>query len=136
MVFCCKKSSELMWKNNFYCSTPLWWYFLSRLWFEIKNRTGVILTSMEPNIFRMVFSIKNKKNYDVLSLLYLWWAKKPVLSMKYWHGWLLLKMAFSAFSVITSHVNNSWREQVVWPTKGTGGLQHHNFFYFWWKTAS
>ena len=23
------------------------------------------------------------KKYDVVSLLYLWWAKKPVLSMKY-----------------------------------------------------
>ena len=31
------------------------------------------------------------------------------------------------FSVITSHVNISWREQVVWPTKGTGGLQHYKF---------
>ena len=28
------------------------------------------------------------------------------------------------FSVITSHVNISWREWVVWPTKGKGGLQH------------
>jgi hypothetical protein len=34
------------------------------------------------------------------------------------------------FSVITSRVNISWREQVVWPTKGTGGLQHHKFLVF------
>jgi len=27
-------------------------------------------------------------------------------------------------SVITSHVTISCRERVVWPTKGTGGLQH------------
>ena len=26
---------------------------------------------------------QKSKNYDVLSLLYLWWAKKPVLSMNY-----------------------------------------------------
>jgi hypothetical protein len=35
-----------------------------------------------------------------------------------------------AFSVITSHVNISWRERVVWPTKGTGGIQHHRFLIF------
>ena len=33
-------------------------------------------------------------------------------------------------SLITSHVNISWREQVVWPTKGTGALQHHKFLIF------
>ena len=43
---------------------------------------------------------------------------------------LQLKTHEKAFSVITSHVNISWREQVVWPTKGTGGLQHHNFLIF------
>ena len=26
---------------------------------------------------------QKSKNYDVVSLLYLWWAEKPVLSMKY-----------------------------------------------------
>jgi hypothetical protein len=35
-----------------------------------------------------------------------------------------------AFSVITSRVNISWRGRVFWPTKGTGGLQHHEFFIF------
>ena len=35
-----------------------------------------------------------------------------------------------AFSVITSRVNISCKGQVVWPTKGTGGLKHHNFFDF------
>ena len=35
----------------------------------------------------MLFSIKNQK------LLYLWLTKQPVLSMKYGHGWLLLKVA-------------------------------------------
>ena len=34
------------------------------------------------------------------------------------------------FSVITSLVNISWREQVFWPTKGTRGLQHHKFLIF------
>jgi hypothetical protein len=33
------------------------------------------------------------------------------------------------FSVITSRVNISWRGQVFWPTKGTGGLQHHIFLF-------
>ena len=36
-----------------------------------EQKSGVILTSTEPNIFRMLFSIKKK------SLLYLWLAKKP-----------------------------------------------------------
>jgi hypothetical protein len=31
---------------------------------------------------------------------------------------------------MTSRVNISWREQVFWPTKGTGGLQHHIFLIF------
>ena len=35
-----------------------------------------------------------------------------------------------AFSVITSHINISWREQVFCPTKGTGGLQYHKFSIF------
>ena len=65
----------------------------------------MILTSMEPNIFRMLFSIKNKNKYDAVSLLFLWWAKKPVLSMKCRHGWLLLKTPLE-------------------------GLQHHIFFIF------
>ena len=43
---------------------------------------------------------------------------------------LQLKTHEKAFSVITSHVNISWRERVVWPTKGTGGLQHHKFLIF------
>ena len=60
--------------------------------------------------------------YDVLSLLYLWLAKQPILYMKYGHGWLLLKTPENAFSVINSLVNISCREWVVWPTKGTEGL--------------
>ena len=28
---------------------------------------------------------------------------------------------------MTNVVNISWREQVFWPTKCTGGLQHHKF---------
>jgi hypothetical protein len=35
-----------------------------------------------------------------------------------------------AFSVINSHVNISWRQRVVLSTKGTGGIQHHEFFIF------
>ena len=36
-------------------------------------------------------------------------------------------MTENDFSVIT---NISCREWVFWPTKGTGGLQHHIFFIF------
>ena len=43
---------------------------------------------------------------------------------------LLLKTPENAFSVLTSRVNISCRGRVVWPTKGTGGLKHHNFFIF------
>ena len=38
--------------------------------------------------------------------------------------------ALKGFSVINSHVNISRGGQVFWPTKGTGGLQHHNFLIF------
>ena len=50
--------------------------------------------------------------------------------MKYWHSWLLLKMPEKAFSVIISCVNIPCTEQVYSPTKGTGGLQHHDFLIF------
>ena len=40
------------------------------------------------------------------------------------------KDLWKGFSVITSCVNNSWREQVFWPTKGTEGLQYHKFSIF------
>ena len=33
-------------------------------------------------------------------------------------------------SVITSHVHISWRERVVWSTKGTGVLQNQKFLIF------
>ena len=33
-------------------------------------------------------------------------------------------------SVIISHVNISWREQIVWSTKGTGVLQNQKFLIF------
>ena len=39
-------------------------------------------------------------------------------------------MPENPFSVITSRVNISCRGRVVWPTKGTGGLKHHNFLIF------
>jgi hypothetical protein len=39
-------------------------------------------------------------------------------------------MLKTPFSVITIRVNISWRERFVWPTEGTGGLQHHNFLSF------
>ena len=77
-----------------------------------------------------VFHQKSKKCV-IISLLYLWLAKKPVLYMKYWQGWLLLIMAFS---VITCQ----------YFMERTGCLAHQRyrrlttsqFFYFWWKTAS
>ena len=36
----------------------------------------------------------------------------------------------NAFSVITNRVNISCRGQVFWPTKITGGLEHHTFLIF------
>ena len=50
--------------------------------------------------------------------------------MNYLHGWLLLKTPLEGISVITSRVNISCRGQVVWPTKGTGGLKHNKFLIF------
>ena len=41
-----------------------------------------------------------------------------------------LKIHLQGFSVITSRVNISCRGRVFWPTKGTGGLQHHKFLIF------
>ena len=34
------------------------------------------------------------------------------------------------FSVVTSRVNISHGDQVFWPTKGSGGLKHHEFLIF------
>ena len=42
----------------------------------------------------LVFHQKSKI-YDVVCLMFLWWVKKPVLSMNCWHGWLLLKTTSS-----------------------------------------
>ena len=70
---------------------------------------------------------QESKICNVVSLLYLWLPKKPVLYMKYWQGWFLLE---NNFSVITSRVNISCRARVFWPAKGTGGLQHHKFSIF------
>ena len=37
--------------------------------FVVEQKSGVILTSTEPNFFTMLFSIKNQTNtYDVVSL--------------------------------------------------------------------
>ena len=48
--------------------------------------------------------------------------------MKYWHGWLLLKSCFQAFSVITSHVNISCREQFFGQPKVQ---EAYNIIIFW-----
>ena len=40
-----------------------------------------------------------------------------------------MKSLEKAFSVITNCVNISWRKRVVWPTKGTGGLQYHKLIF-------
>ena len=85
---------------------------------------------MEPKYF-LDAVFYQKSIYDIVSLLYLWLAKQPVFSMKYWHSWLLLKMQKKTpLSVINSNVNISWREQVDWPTKGTGGSQQHKCLIF------
>ena len=67
---------------------------------------------------------QKSKIYDVVSLLYLWLAKKPILSMKYWYGWLLLKMPSEGV------FSNNGEDNFLGPTKGTGGLQHHKFLIF------
>ena len=46
--------------------------FIYLVCFLYEQKSGVILTSTEPNIFRMLFSIKNYKNHDVGSLLGQW----------------------------------------------------------------
>jgi hypothetical protein len=43
---------------------------------------------------------------------------------------VITEKLFETFSVINSRVNISCRERVFWPTKGTGGLQHHIFLIF------
>ena len=52
----------------------------------------------------------------------------PDILHEFWNGWWLLKTCEKAFSVITSRVNISWRERVIWPTKATVGLQHHKLW--------
>ena len=76
----------------------------------------MISTSTEPNIFRMLFSIKNQKNM----MLYIWWTKNPVFSMKYWQGWLLLKTP--SWNIDTAvyhwkwhHFSPSFLSQNHWP---------------------
>ena len=78
----------------------------------------MILTSMEPNIFRMLFSLKNQKVMMLEASCTLGWPKKPMLYM------VITENTFS-------HVFNiSCRAQVFWVQVGKVGLQHHNFFIF------
>ena len=67
--------------------------------------------------------------------LYVWWLKKPVLSMKCWHSWLLLKIpSKDVFS------NNQLCQYFM---KRTGLLAHQRYrrlltswiFDFWYKTV-
>ena len=94
------------------------------------QKSGVILTSMEPNFFSMLFSFKNQK-FMMLWASCFFGGPKNLFS-----PWIIDMAGYywkplpKAFSVITSHVNISWREQVFWPTKGTGSLQHHKFSIF------
>ena len=55
----------------------------SKTYISKKNPFLKKVIPSDKNIFRLLFSIKNKKNDDVASLLHLWLAKKPVLYMKY-----------------------------------------------------
>ena len=69
-----------------------------------------------PNIFRVLISIKIQ-----------WWAKTPVLSMKYWHSWLLLKTLFEGiFS--NKQLCQYFLKVFSVITKCTGGL---NIIIFW-----
>ena len=69
--------------------------FLVRFFSTYKQKSGVILTFTESSIFRMLSSIKNQKFIMFLASCIFGWPKKPVLYMKYWHGWLLTEKAFS-----------------------------------------
>ena len=109
----------------------------SQLNLSLRTEVWGNLTYPRNQIFLgCCFPPKIKKKYDVVSLLYLWWAEKPVLSMKYWHCWLLLKMySEGVFS------NNQPCQYFM---ERTGFLAHQRykrlttsyFFDFWWKTAS
>ena len=76
----------------------------------------------------MLFSIKN-----------LWCCKPPVplvgQTTRFLHE-ILTQLVITEnakktpLSVINSNVNISWREQVDWPTKGTGGSQQHKCLIF------
>ena len=75
---------------------------------------------------------QKSKDYDVVSLPVHMVGQKicPLHEILRW-----LFITENAFgrgfqSVIISRVNNSWREQVFWPTKVAGFLQHHNFLIF------
>ena len=84
--------------------------------------------------FQYAVLLQKSNIYDVLSLLNLRLAKKKLfLYMKYWHGWLLLKMHQKVFSVITSCVNISRGEQVFLAHQRFRRLTTSWFFDFWWK---
>ena len=86
----------------------------------------MILTSTEPNISRMLFSINNQKMMLQASCTFGW----PNNLSSTWnidtagYSW---KRLFQAFSVITRRINISGRGRDFWPTKGTSCLQDHKF---------
>ena len=57
-------------------------YFISPLNY-IRTEVSGDFNIRGPNIFRMLFSVKNLKTMMLYCLMFLWWQKKPVLSMKY-----------------------------------------------------
>ena len=95
-----------------------------------EQKSGLILTSTVPNIFRMLFSVKNQTMWCCKPTVPFVGKKNPsspwniATASYYWKRFL------KTFSVITSRVNILWRGRVFWHTKGTGGLQHHDFLIF------
>ena len=99
---------------------------------------------MEPKIFRMLVSIKNKKNYDVVSVLYLVGPKNPFPTWNIDPAGYLLKRSFHVFLDdrykiccmiiwqvrVTSRVNISCREWVFLANQRYRRLTTSYFFIF------
>ena len=88
------------------CGDICMWVLTMYLFLNIQaweQKSGVILTSMEPNIFRILFSIKNKKL----------WCCKPLVP-------LVGQKTCALHEILTQLVSteNAWKD-----------LQHHNFLF-------
>ena len=89
----------------------------------------MILTSIEPNIFRMLFSIKNKKIRCCKPPEPLVGPKNPSSPWNIDTPGYYWKHLPKAFSVITSSVSISWRGRVFLAHQ-RDSRQHHIFLIF------